>query len=100
MCAVTYKSLSTKMLNDYTLLILARDRQEQVRNDVARCRHAATMLTHAALLTAFFTTALVAACSGDRRGTFSGAVVDAGAVPLTRAIRAGGGGLFRVVRRR
>jgi len=64
------------MLNDYILLILARERQEQVRCDVARCRRAAKMLTRVALLTAFFTATIAAAYSGDRTGTFSGVVLD------------------------
>jgi hypothetical protein len=56
------------MLNDHTLLLLARERQEQVRYDVASCRHAAKMLTRAALMSAFFTTTIAVACSGDRPG--------------------------------
>jgi hypothetical protein len=85
------------MLNDYILLQLSLERQAQVRRDVADGRRVAKMLTLYSLtlyslLTAFFTTTIVAAYSGDRTGLFSGVVVDdrnrpvSGAVVLLSAI--------------
>ena len=64
------------MMNDYTLSVIARERQEQVRRDVARCRRAANTLTRIALLSAFFAATIGAAYSGARPGTFSGVVLD------------------------
>ncbi len=63
------------MLNDYTLLIIARERQEQIRHEFAHGARA-KMWTRAALLTAFFTTTIAAAYSGNRTGTLSGVVLD------------------------
>ena len=64
------------MLNDYSLLILARERQAKVRRDVARYRRTTTLQTRVAFLTAFFAATIAVAYSGDRTGTFSGVVLD------------------------
>jgi hypothetical protein len=73
------------MLNDHMLLLLARERQEQVRCEVAHFRCVAKTLTRAALLTAFFTTTIAVAYSGDRSGTFSGVVLDGRNRPVSGA---------------